>query len=42
MQAADVAGHIIHGFFAGEFPHFVLLAKRDILNRVLSLIDDVL
>ena len=42
MQAADVAGHIIHGFFAGELPHFVLLAKRDILNRVLSVIDDVL
>lgn len=42
LITANVAGHIIHGFFAGEFPHFVLLAMRDILNRVLSVIDDVL
>lgn len=39
---ANVAGYIIHGFFAGEFPHSVLLAMRDILYRVLSVIDDVL
>lgn len=42
MITANVAGHIIRGFFVGEFPHFVLLAMRDILNRVLSVIDDVL
>lgn len=42
LITTNVAGHIIHGFFAGEFSRFVLLPMRDILNRVLSVIDDVL
>lgn len=36
LITANLAGHILYGFFAGEFPHFVPLATRDILNRVLS------